>query len=454
MLKDGEKIIYETESLCPVCLKKIPASRVKRGEDVYFIKNCPEHGKFDTILWRGKPYYEDWVRETEKVLPKKTITESVRGCPFDCGVCSAHEQQACCVLLEVTQRCNQHCFYCFANAEDERAQDPSMEEIRQWYQMLLDIGEDRPFNIQLSGGEPTVRDDLSEIIRLGKSMGFPYIQLNTNGKRLAEDVHYVEELKNAGLSAVFLQFDGTTDGIYERLRGQKLLKQKEKAIENCEKNQLGVVLVPTLVPGVNTDNIGEIIRFAVERLPAVRGVHFQPVSYFGRYPDAPGDSQRITLPEVMAEIEKQTGGEIPIGAFQPQMTGNPLCSFHGSFVYMEDRGIVSIGGTAGSCKCQGNNEDAIIKARDFVAKKWTRAEKTACCGTGISDSLSDFDRYIERVRDYGFSISGMAFQDIWNLDLERLRRCKIHVMNVDKRVVPFCAFNLTDQQGNPLYRGR
>ena len=187
-------------------------------------------------------------------------------------------------------------------------------------------------------------------------------------------MHYVERLKRAGLSAVFLQFDGTTDEIYESLRVKDCWLRK-KSDRELRKIELGVVLVPTLVPGVNIENIGEIIRFAVERLPTVRGVHFQPVSYFGRYPDAPEDSDRITLPEVMAEIEKQTGGKISIESFQPQMTGNPLCSFHGSFVYMEDRGIVSIGGTAGAVNAT-EAKKMLLSKREILWQKWTRAEKS------------------------------------------------------------------------------
>lgn len=300
--------------------------------------------------------------------------------------------------------------------------DPSVEQIKDWFKYLVEISEERPFNIQISGGEPTVRDDLPEIIKMGKQMGIPYIQLNTNGLRLAEDITYVKRLKDAGLSVVFLQFDGTTEPIYQKIRGKDLLGKKMKAIENCAKHQLGTVLVPTLVSGVNTDNIGAIIKLAVDNLPTVRGVHFQPVSYFGKYPEIPNNSDRITLPEVMRYIENQTDGKIKAKDLKPLKSGCPYCSFTGSFVYMEDREIISVNkGESCSCKCNSGNTE-IMKARDFVLNKWVLKEQTKIQSKASQYDFSLWDNYINRVQNYGFSITCMAFQDVWNLDIERLKK--------------------------------
>ncbi len=153
---------------------------------------------------------------------------------------------------------------------------------------------------------------------MGRNLGFSFFQVNTNGLRLARDPAFLEKLKEAGLSTVYLQFDGVRDEIYEQLRGRRLFARKEQAIERCARQGLGVVLVPTLVPGINTDDIGEIIRLALGYAPAVRGVHFQPVSYFGRYPQPPTDANRITIPEVMRAIEEQTAGQVGRECFRPR----------------------------------------------------------------------------------------------------------------------------------------
>jgi uncharacterized radical SAM superfamily Fe-S cluster-containing enzyme len=167
-----------------------------------------------------------------------------------------------------------------------------------------------PSNLQLSGGEPTLRDDLPEIVEVARRIGYSFIQINTNGLRLASDKEYLRRLQAAGLSSVFLQFDGVDDEIYRSLRGRALLDQKLGAVKNCGETGLGVVLVPTLVRGVNTGSVGAIVRQALQLAPTVRGIHFQPVSYFGRFPEKRGEEGRLTLPELMRCLEEQTEGLI------------------------------------------------------------------------------------------------------------------------------------------------
>jgi uncharacterized radical SAM superfamily Fe-S cluster-containing enzyme len=375
-----------------------------------------------------------------------------RGCPHNCGLCPEHRQHSCTVLLEVTGRCNLKCPICFADAGGGPA-DPDMAEIETRYRNILSAG--GPYNIQLSGGEPTMRDDLPCIVALGSRLGFNFIQLNTNGLRLADDEGYLKELRDAGLKSVFLQFDGTRDDIYLELRGRGILAKKIAAIEHCAAHSIGVVLVPTLVPGINTGNIGGIIKFALEYAPAVRGVHFQPVSYFGRYPRTPSDGQRITIPEVIREIERQTDGLIDALSFRPPGCENALCSFHGNFMLMPGGEIKPWSGDnpGKCCPLPEKAEEGADKARKFVSRFWSSpgiadnaAEEGGC---GCKDAFDDF---LERFRTQTFTVSGMAFQDAWNLDLERLKDCCIHVMSGDGRLIPFCAHNLTSTEGKPLYR--
>ncbi len=200
-----------------------------------------------------------------------------------------------------------------------------------WFRTAL--AKSGPQNIvQLSGGEATLRDDLPAIIAIGRELGFPFIQLNSNGVRLAADPAYAGELKRAGLFSVFLQFDGTEDRIYRTIRGRALFEEKLQAIKHCAAAGLGVVLVPTIVPEVNTENIGAILKLALELAPGVRGVHFQPASYFGRHPAPPEACDRFTLPDLMRAIEEQSGGLMKVEHFCPPGCEHPLCSFHGNFL--------------------------------------------------------------------------------------------------------------------------
>jgi uncharacterized radical SAM superfamily Fe-S cluster-containing enzyme len=447
---DSEPILSLTQSVCPECLARLEAQRVQRGDDIYLRKCCPEHGLFETVVWRSATEYRGWVRPKTPAYPEKPATSVSAGCPYDCGLCPEHRQHTCTALLEITQRCNLRCPVCFADAAHQPPPDPDLATIEGWYRMLLETG--GPFNVQLSGGEPTVRRDLPEIISLGRKMGFGFIQLNTNGIRLADEPDYVERLKAHGLSSVFLQFDGTEDAIYEALRGKPLLAQKIAAIERCAAQGIGVILVPTLKPGVNDHNVGEIIRFALEYAPAVRGVHFQPISYFGRYPAPPDDADRITIPDVIRLIVAQSDGLFRAESFAPPGCENALCSFHGNFVLMPDGRLVPwTQHQSQSCDCQPiPAAEGAARARAFVAANWIAVEDVALPCEG--PSLGEWDILLQRSRTHTFFVSGMAFQDAWTLDLERLRDCCIHTVSRDGRLIPFCAYNLTSSSGRSLYR--
>ncbi len=451
MVPLSPQVLSHTESVCPACLARIPAARVRCGEDVYLEKTCPQHGPFRTIIWRGLPAFSSWVRPKTPSFPKNPFTTVSQGCPFDCGLCPEHQQQSCCVLLEVTQRCDLHCPVCFADAGHNPPPDLAISEIAAWYARLLAAG--GPFNVQISGGEPCVRDDLPEIIQLGRSFGFTFFQLNTNGLRLARDLPFLAKLKAAGLSTVFLQFDGTHDNIYKSIRGRELFAQKMAVIRHCAEMEIGVVLVPTLVPGVNTDDIGNILRLALAHMPAVRGVHFQPISYFGRYTADPTDESRITIPEVIRAVQAQTSGLFQSSALCPPGGENAQCSFHGNYVLMPDGALKALTRRKGESCCQPvDAAQGAARSREFVAEHWAAPAPLPTLPIISGPSLGEWDVFLERKRTHTFCVSGMAFQDAWTLDLDRLRDCYIHTASPDGRLVPFCAYNLTDRQGRSLYR--
>lgn len=457
---------HETESVCPVCLRGIRATRLTQGNEVFLVKECPEHGLFRTVIWRGEPAMSQWRRPKEPVHPEVCYGDVDKGCPFDCGLCADHRQMPCSVLLEVTQRCNLQCAVCFADAGSMNVADPSLERISWLLQRAMAAA--GPCNLQLSGGEPTLRDDLPRIIEAARRAGYTFIQLNSNGIRLAADPAYVRQLADAGLSAVFLQFDGVDDRIYRSLRGEALREQKLRAIRNAGEAGIGVVLVPTVVKGVNTDAIGAIVRQALKLAPVVRGIHFQPVSYFGRFPGKSANDGRFTLPELMRSLEEQTGGLLKLSDFSPPGGEHAHCSFHGTYLYSADGSLRPLGATAGdSCCTQDCGSGGIQQTVDTVSRRW-RLPKSASSATSSSEGGScccgnrpeairaegslDLDAFLDAVKGGTFTISAMAFQDVENLDLERLRGCCISVISAEGKLVPFCAYNLTSRSGRALYR--
>ncbi len=522
-------IVSKTESVCPICLKKIDARRVAEGEIIWLEKSCPEHGDFCVEIWGGHVPYEEWNRSKEPSSPVNPAVAVDRGCPFDCGLCSDHRQHSCCVLLEVTARCNLTCPVCFASSGD-LGDDPPIENLLETLADLLTRG--GPMNIQLSGGEPTMRDDLPVIIERGKAMGHPFFQLNTNGIRVAQDPTYAQTLADAGLDCVFLQFDGLSDEIYRQIRGRELLSEKITAIQRCEEAGIGVVLVPTICADINTSEIGPILDFAAKHISAVRGVHFQPMTYMGRYPEG-APVNRFTLSHLLFEIEKQTNSKMKMADFSPGGAENAYCSFSASY-FINDDGTwqTKVGQDACACSCGSPvpiAADRARQARAYVAKAWKgtgrpklsmmkakpisdsaccptadsqkvtghaccptadfqkiedksccptvdsqKVTNHACCPTADADKSSDstccpsvdsldskpsnrfsgtqsLDAFLENFNRRQLAVSAMAFMDAWNLDLDRLRDCYIHVAD-GKRLIPFCAYNLSSQDGQTLYR--
>ena len=447
-IEEGKKMVLasEVQSICPVCHKPVNAEYVVENEQVIFKKTCDDHGDFASLVSEDSDAYLRWMEYRSISIPPKTpITKGKKDeCPLHCGTCEEHLMTACCVLLDVTERCNQKCPYCFASANEDPSKDPSLSKIEHQYDRLIELGETRPFNIQLSGGEPTVRDDLHDIIRMGRSKGFEYIQLNTNGKRIAEEEGYARILKDAGVSTVFLQFDGTNDEIYEALRNEPLLDTKSKAIDECRKARIPVTLVPTIVKNVNLFNIGDMIRFMLQNLNVVKGIHFQPVSFFGRHPEVDFQN-RVTMFRVMDEIEKQTGGIITKEDLVPISTGHQLCCFCANFLKERDGEIKSLmseeqKAEGMDCCCgEPDPEEIVRKDRDFVLNKWEVSD--SCCCSDAGDEPRSFDEALAYLRNNMFTISGMAFMDESNLDAERLKRCRVQVFTEDERLIPFCGYN-------------
>jgi 7,8-dihydro-6-hydroxymethylpterin dimethyltransferase len=463
-----DEYISKTESLCPICLKKISAKRQLRDNDVFLVKTCEDHGVFSTILWRGKPAITEWQRPKTPAHPTLFYGNVEKGCPFDCGLCESHQQIPCSVLLEVTNRCNLHCAVCFADSGQQKSEDISLEKI----ECLLEraIAAAGPSNLQLSGGEPTLRNDLPEIVKTARQVGYSFIQVNTNGLRLASDRDFVGRLQDAGLSSVFLQFDGVNDEIYRTLRGRALLDLKLQAVTNCGAAGIGVVFVPTLVKGVNTSAVGDIVRQGLQMAPIVRGIHFQPVSYFGRFPGEGSNERRFTLPELMVSLEDQTAGLLKLSDFSPPGCEHAHCSFHATYI-RGTRGQLRLIGAANSNNCCSVDfgEGGVRKTVETVSRRWSlptpasssnpfrMVEEPPCCSgidadEELSDEPIDLDVFLHNVATRSFTISAMAFQDADNLDLERLRGCCISVVSHDGRLIPFCAYNLTSRDGKSLYR--
>lgn len=474
--------ISTVESLCPECLGIISGIKYVEDGKVYINKNCPDHGSFTTIISEDVGHYRQMEEcfDVNRSRAKASLTDIERGCPFDCGLCPSHKQDTCLAVVEVTDRCDMGCAYCFASSSMDKSLDPDMETIRYMFETVKKC-QNKPTCIQISGGEPTMRDDLPEIIRMGKEVGIDHIELNTNGRRMATDQDYFNRIASAGIDAIYLGFDGVSDDIYKQRTGKKLFDFKTEVINKCEKVGIGVVLVPLVARNYNLHQVGKIIEFAGSRVPTVRGVHFQPVFYSGRAPA--GREGRITILELLREIEKQTNGQLKVENFTPSLMPHAHCGAT-CLAVIDNGGFLPL--TNISLGAVKSASDVASKTKKSIMGRWKGSEKetqksscadmlikssccekpisqltvkSSCCEKPITEVLPNNSRlgggwadFIEKSMNSYLTISTMAFQDVWSYERDRVENCCIHVVTRDGRFIPFCNYNMTDCNGKFLYR--
>ena len=436
-------LIRATESLCPVCLRPVPARLLADGDEVVLAGSCEAHGGWQTVIWSGPPSFSSWCGDEPAPAAR----------------------QVCTAVFEVTRDCDLGCPVCFAESPaGAGVADPPLAEVAARLSELF--AAEGEVNLQLSGGEPTTRDDLPEIVAAASAAGFTFTQLNTNGLRLASEDGYAEALREAGLASVFLQFDGISDDTYRALRGRSLLAQKLRAVERCAEAGLAVVLVPTVAPGINDGELGALVRFAASWPGVVRGLHLQPMSFFGRYPreGLPGAAsagrRRLTLPELLRALEEQTGGEVRAEDFSPSCCEHVRCSFRARY-WVREGGVLEPVRSAPTCCGSGPASppapapapsEAPRRAVAATSRQWSRRERDSgtCGGADSGASQDDLSRFLDDA-DRILAISGMLFQDAWSIDTERIKRCCVQVVTGEAGLVPFCLWNLTSASGERLY---
>lgn len=440
------KEIGTTRSVCPKCLKAIPAKIFEKDKKVFMEKTCETHGDYLALLSSDSQMYQ-----FAKDLYPNTLKKMVNNCPTDCGLCPSHSQHTCIALIEVTKKCNLHCNVCFASAGEQKDVQVSQDTIKKMFQAVLksEGGIARP--VQLSGGEPLIRKDLPEIVQMGQKLGFKHIEINTNGIALAEEPDLSQRLAEAGVSQILLQFDGVNDDVYFKIRGENLLSYKIDAIENCEKNGIGVTLVPAIIKGINDDQLGPIIRFAMSK-KNVTAINFQPVTYIGRYPQTFQNKveDRATIPDLIQWISDQTNNALTKDDFYPVPCPHPQCTML-TLVLTDGNTMLPLTRLVNVKSLVNSVENPASVVPNAVSKLWSLQPPT--------EIMSAIQNYIFSA-DFAkgatpsskvLTISMMHFQDCWNLDLERLQKCCIHVVTPEGRLVPFCAHYLTSIDGNRLY---
>lgn len=481
----------EIPSICPECYERISATIFERDNKVFVAKECRSHGLFEDLIYSDAEMYrkmERWTFEDAGGInnPRLPVPES---CPDACGLCSDHISTACMTIIDLTNRCNLTCPYCFANANVAGFDyTPGREQITAMLESVRSVKPRRCHTIQFSGGEPTLHPDFLWACSEVKRVGFQYCMVASNGITFAKDRELARRARAAGLDAVYLQFDAVRDETYKATRGAKLLDVKRRCLENCRKAGLRAILVPTLVRGLNDDQLGEIVRTGIDYLDIVNGVSFQPVSFTGRISYAERIRQRYTLSDVCWDLWKQTKIAHPMLDWYPLSFVSPLSKLMEALSNKDimtischsDCGlgcylIVNRAGEAYPVTRFLDLEGAMTELNELSSKVTSIFEKPvrfvqaykvlrkyfrrdqAPPGLRFKDfigalgpTLVPSRTQVGKGREWRFLILlSMHFQDAYNFNMDRLRRCVIHYAAPNGRIYPFCAYN-----SGPTYRKR
>ncbi len=519
----NEKYYKKTFSICPECMERIPAV-IKEDDDekIYMYKTCPEHGDLKDLISSSAKYYK-WTHYAVKdengnvvwqfekngeTNPPDCSAEDPRGCPYNCGLCPEHLSACSLALIDLTNRCNFNCNFCYANVlQSGYLVEPSLEEIDR----IMRHFREKPMPavaIMFTGGEPTVRKDFPEICKMAKDHGFQEVIVATNGYGFQQKkggLEWTKKVYEMGLDTLYFQFDGINNVTYEKTRGIKnLMKYKMRVVENCRKVGLSSInLVATIARGITDIEVGNIIQFAIDNIDVVRGITFQPVSLCGRIAHEERTELRITNADILKEIEIQTGGKISMeNAWYPLST---IVEMGRVIAYLSDVEPIEFTchpdcGFATYMAVDPDTGELVplmeyfdpLKVIDFANRFWEKIKhkekqpikifenllgdfgKTLDKGLNFLDKTQLRARFLLGVLQYvrkpgkmmemfsrlllngdwesisSFThgtllLSSMHFQDAYNMDIERVRRCIVHfgvaMPDGSVKTISFCTMN-------------
>src|SRR5882762_8284903 len=238
-------------TICSKCFRKLEGKIVFQDDKVFLLKRCPEHGAERVLIADDVDYYrrcrEVFIKTPE--MPVVYNTPVKWGCPYDCGLCTDHEQHSCLSLVEINDHCNLSCPICYARSGPTRMQYRSLPHIEK----LLDCvvrNEKQPDVVQISGGEPTLHPDFFRVLEMCKERPIRHLMVNTNGIRIAQDAEFAKRLADfMPQFEIYLQFDSLKREPLMQLRGADLRSIREKALERLNKLGISTTLVVTAERG-------------------------------------------------------------------------------------------------------------------------------------------------------------------------------------------------------------
>lgn len=477
--KPKSALIRSTQSLCPECLAILDAKIFENSGKVYIIKKCPKHGIFEDLYFGDYEMYkrfERWAHDG-RAVENPAIADETPVCPKACGLCKLHGSHTALANIVATNRCDLSCFYCFFYAKAMGyVYEPDLKRIRDMMRKLREQRPVAPNALQLTGGEPTMHPQILKILEAAKEEGFEHVQLNTNGLRIGRDLEFARAVADRGAHTLYLSMDGVT-----AKTNPKNFWEMPAILENCRRARLGAVFVPTVINTVNDREVGAILKYALKNIDVVRGVNYQPVSLVGRITRADVRKFRITIPDVIERLSEQTDGAVAKEDFYPVPAVSAITHFIEALKHKPQYELTSHFACGAATYLFIGDDGRVVPITRFVdvpgLMEWlderaAELEKSRFKPLTLLKMLPKLGSFVDKEKqpaglnlaslliqilskkDYralgelhhrSMFVGMMHFMDLWNYDIERVKRCCIHYAQPDGRIVPFCAFNVIPQ---------
>jgi uncharacterized radical SAM superfamily Fe-S cluster-containing enzyme len=443
-------LFYDTAiSICSICFRRAEGKIVFEDGNVYLLKRCPLHGPERVLMADDIDYYrrcrEIFLKTPE--MPTRYNMPVRWDCPYDCGLCTDHEQHSCLTLVEITDHCNLECPICYASSGPSRTGYRSLDQVERMLDAVV-RNEGRPDVVQISGGEPTLHPQFFEILDMARQRPIQHLMVNTNGIRIAREDGFAERLAEymPGFE-IYLQFDSFEAAALKELRGADLTSIRMQAIEKLNRLGVSTSLVVTLKRGLNDGEIGRIVDWAVQQ-PCVRGVVLQPIQTAGRHEQFDPSTDRLTLTEVRRRLLAQTN------LFRPEDVIPVPChpdSLAMAYALKSAGKVIPLTGMIDpQILIEGGRNTIVYESdttlHDQLFKLFSTNHSPKSSATTLHDLLCCLPQVITPTGiDYSsvFRVIIMQFIDAWGFDVRSVKKSCVHIAHPDgKRIIPFDTYNL------------
>jgi len=442
-----------TITLCPACLQKTTSRIIEDDDKVFIERFCREHGYSRSLICGNSEWYRDSIKYVKpRQFPISNYLSSYQGCPDSCGLCPEHQQHTCLPVIEITSLCDLECPVCLKKFNKQFTL--SLKDFKKAINCLLGY-ENKVDVINISGGEPTLHPQFEEMLKWACN-NFLQVTVSTNGLRLLRDRNLRKLFKETD-SIAAVQFDGFNPKTYRFLRGRDLSAPKKELLRRLENEGVRYSLVSTIVKGVNDGEIHRITDFFF-RSNAL-SLMFQPAAFTGRAQVLYRDDRRMTIPDIVREIEKSNN--VKMGDFNPLPCSHYSCFALSYYIKTQEHSFMSLKEFLGVEKYLDAIANKTLPGLDTegygLMKERIYALWSASDAGGLNEAtLKRIKNVLQKMNAPGFTrkkayelgLSFMKaifihdFMDVHTFDFARLIKCCNPYLCSDGKLIPMCAQNV------------